>query len=130
MSNDYELQTQQSNELSTHLQELQNEAREHLTNSKANNTKRAYGSDWKQFEEWCQLHSVSSLPAEPETLVYYITMLGKIKKASTIKRKMAAISQRHETAGYSSPTKTSLVRNVWEGLQRKIGIKEEGREAL
>lgn len=43
---------------------------------------------------------------------------------------MAAISQRHETAGYSSPTKTTLVRNVWEGLQRKIGIKEEGREAL
>ncbi|WP_170840737.1 hypothetical protein [Oceanobacillus limi] len=45
MSNDYELQTKQSNELSTHFQELQSEAREYLTNSKANNTKRAYGSD-------------------------------------------------------------------------------------
>lgn len=130
MRNDYELKTQDSTELSTEVQELQHEAREYLANSKSDNTKRAYGSDWKQFEEWCASHSFASLPAEPETLVYYITMLGKTKKASTIKRKMAAVSQRHQTAGYKSPTKTPLVRGVWEGLQRKIGIKEEGREAI
>jgi hypothetical protein len=40
------------------------------------------------------------------------------------------ISQRHEKAGYTSPTKTALVKGVWDGLQRKIGIKEEGKEAL
>jgi integrase len=43
---------------------------------------------------------------------------------------MTAISQRHETAGYPSPTKTPLVKGVWEGLQRSIGIKEEGKDAL
>lgn len=43
---------------------------------------------------------------------------------------MAAISQRHQTAGYVSPTQTSLVRGVWDGLQRSIGIKEQGKEAL
>lgn len=130
MSDDFDLQPQQSNQLSTEIQELQHEAREHLANSKSENTKRAYGSDWKQFESWCQAHSLDSLPADPQTLVYYITLLGKTKKASTIKRNMAAISQRHETKGYPSPTKTALVKGVWEGIQRKIGIKEEGKEAL
>jgi hypothetical protein len=43
---------------------------------------------------------------------------------------MTAISQRHETAGYSSPTKTPLVKGVLDGLQRTIGIKEEGKDPL
>ncbi|WP_222928830.1 site-specific integrase [Neobacillus piezotolerans] len=118
------------NELSTEVLELQNEARVYLQNSKSENTKKAYSSDWMHFEAWCEDRSFSSLPATPETMVYYITFLGKTKKASTIKRKMAAVSQRHETAGFLSPTKTPLVRGVWEGLQRKIGIYEKGKDAL
>ena len=130
MNDDFEIQTQNTTELSSDIQELRYEAGQHLTNSKSLNTQKAYASDWKQFDNWCTSHSFSPLPAQPETVVYYITMLGKIRKASTIKRQMTAISQRHETAGHPSPTKTPLVRGVWEGLQRKIGIKEEGREAL
>lgn len=72
----------------------------------------------------------ASLPADPETVVYFITYLGQSNKASTIKRKMVAISQRHETADYKSPTKMALVRGVWDGLQRSIGVKEEGKDAL
>lgn len=116
--------------LSTELIELQEEAKIHLTNSKAENTKRAYRSDWTQFSAWCHQNGLQDLPATPETVVYYITFLGKTLKGSTIKRKMTAISQRHETAHYSSPTKTALVKGVWDGLQRTIGVKEEGKEAL
>jgi integrase len=43
---------------------------------------------------------------------------------------MTAISQRHETASYQSPTKTALVKGVWDGIQRTIGSKEEGKDAL
>lgn len=56
--------------------------------------------------------------------------VGKTLKASSIKRKMKAISQRHETVGYPSPTKTALVKGVWDGIQRKIGMKEEGKDVL
>jgi site-specific recombinase XerD len=115
-----DLQTQDSNELSTDFRELHSEAKEHLLNSKAKNTQRAYASDWSHFEEWCHSNSFISLPSKPQTIVYYITKLGKTKKASTIKRKMAAISQRHETKGYQSPCKTPFVKGVWEGLQRKM----------
>lgn len=116
--------------LSTKILELQHEAKQHLANSKAENTKRAYRSDWTLFYSWCKENRLQALPADPETIVYYITFLGKTLKASSIKRKMTAISQRHETAGYPSPTKTALVKGVWDGIQRKIGIKEEGKDAL
>src|SRR3954471_2876987 len=125
-----ELKIREETSLSTEISELQNEAKQHLANSKAKNTKRAYRSDWKQFSEWCEKNGLHNLPADPETIVYYITFLGKTLKASSIKRKMTAISQRHETAGYQSPTKTALVKGVWDGIQRKIGIKEEGKDAL
>jgi len=116
--------------LTTPLQELHTLAETHLTNSKAANTKKAYGSDWQQFVQWCGTHSLESLPASEETFVYYLTFLSQNRKASTIKRKMTAIAQRHETANYASPTKTSLVQGVWNGIQRTIGIKETGKEAL
>jgi len=125
-----ELTKQEGHTLSTEMLELQDEAKKHLANSKAENTKRAYRNDWTQFSEWCAKNGLQELPAGPETLVYYITFLGKTFKASSIKRKMTAISQRHETSGYPSPTKTALVKGVWEGLQRSIGVKEEGKEAL
>lgn len=125
-----ELKTKEENALSTEILDLQKEAKIYLEHSKSENTKMAYRTDWKQFSEWCKKNELNNLPADAETVVYYITYLGKTLKASSIKRKMAAISQRHETAGYPSPTKTPLVKGVWEGLQRSIGIKEEGKDAL
>lgn len=127
---DLELKMNGENFLSTEILDLQEEAKRHLKNSKSENTKHAYGTDWKLFSEWCEKNGLQNLPADPETIVYYITFLGKTLKASSIKRKMTAISQRHETAGFSSPTKTPLVKGVWDGLQRTIGIKEEGKDAL
>lgn len=125
-----ELKGKEENPLSTEILDLQEEAKRHLANSKSDNTKHAYRTDWKQFSEWCEKNGLNDLPADPETIVYYITFLGKVFKASSIKRKMTAISQRHETAGYQSPTKTALVKGVWVGIQRTIGVKQEGKDAL
>lgn len=116
--------------LSVEIKELQKEARKYLADSKSENTKRAYTSDWKLFVDWCEKKHLESLPAKPETVTLYITYLGKKHKASSIKRKITAISQRHKTAGYPSPTNSVLVKGVWDGLLRKIGRREEGKEAL
>ncbi|WP_066066180.1 site-specific integrase [Neobacillus soli] len=125
-----EINNKSGNALSKEILVLQEEAKRHLENSKSENTKYAYRTDWEQFSEWCEKNGLHDIPASPETIVYYITFLGKTLKASSIKRKMTAISQRHETAGQPSPTKSALVRGVWDGIQRKIGIKEEGKDAL
>lgn len=112
------------------MQDLKQKAREYLENSKAENTKKAYRTDWQQFKKWCDNYSFQALPAKPEVIIYYITYLAKTMKVSTIKRKMAAISQRHETSEFKSPTKTAIVRGVWNGLQREKGVKEIGKDAL
>lgn len=119
-----------STELSADVQQLHQQAEVHLSNSKAKNTKKAYTSDWQLFTDWCAVHTLVELPATPETIAYYLTFLSSSSKASTIKRKMTAISQRHLSANLESPTKHPLVQGVWQGIQRSIGIKEVGKEAL
>ena len=121
---------QPSTALSADVQQLHQQAEVHLTNSKATNTKRAYTSDWRLFTDWCATHGLQELPATPETIAYYLTFLGSSHKASTIKRKMAAISQRHKSANLESPTGHPLVQGVWQGIQRTIGTRESGKEAL
>lgn len=117
-------------ELSADVRQLHQQAEKHLANSMAANTKKAYTSDWQLFTQWCAVNKLQALPATKETMVYYLTFLGQSYKASTIKRKMTAISQGHETAGMESPMKSPLVQGVWQGIQRTIGIKEVGKEAL
>lgn len=112
------------------MSNLHQQAEVHLANSKAKNTKKAYTSDWQLFTEWCKEYTLAELPATPETIAYYLTFLSSSSKASTIKRKMTAISQRHLSANLESPTKHPLVQGVWQGIQRSIGIKEVGKEAL
>lgn len=119
-----------SNPLPQTVASLREDAILHLKNSKAENTKRAYRSDWQHFSAWCAEHQLDALPASPENVVYYITFLGKTYKSSTIKRKMTSLSQRHETAGFDSPTRHPLVKGVWDGIQREIGVKEEGKQPI
>jgi site-specific recombinase XerD len=42
---------------------LKQREREALEKALSKNTRRAYESDWKDFEDWCRTHGNSSLPA-------------------------------------------------------------------
>src|SRR5262249_16186483 len=39
---------------------------------KAAATRRAYGSDFRIFEAWCQTRAVSALPADPEAVAAFL----------------------------------------------------------
>ncbi|WP_226683451.1 hypothetical protein [Sutcliffiella horikoshii] len=83
----FEIKNQDEHSLSTEILELQEEAKKHLANSKADNTKRAYRSDWTRFSKWCEKNAFCDLPATPETLAYYITYLGKHSKLLLLNEK-------------------------------------------
>ena len=53
-------------ELTTDLKLLHEATLNNLKNSKANNTLRAYKSDFKDFAAFCAKHSFNSLPSEPK----------------------------------------------------------------
>ena len=65
------------NKLTTDLKSLHEETLNNLKSSKANNTLRAYKSDFRDFGAFCQKHGFKSLPSEPKIVSIYITHLSK-----------------------------------------------------
>lgn len=103
------------------LVSLHESARQFLQNAKAANTRRAYRSDWGHFEAWCAAHGELPLPAAENTLVLYFTDLAASHKTSTLARRVSAISQAHLAAGFESPTRTAVLRNLLAGIRRSKG---------
>jgi integrase len=58
----------------------------------------------------------------------YLTALAEGgRKASTITRRVSAISQAHQAAGHESPTKTAPVRAVLRGIRRTLGVAPQAK---
>jgi site-specific recombinase XerD len=97
------------------------QAREYARRARAESTITAYASDWRDFEAWCRKQPVTPLPATPQTVACYISSMADHHKASTIGRRLSAISQIHQSRRFESPTKNALVRSVLKGIRRTIG---------
>jgi integrase len=58
------------------------------------------------------------LPTDPAIIVLYLTELSGRCKVSTLTRRIAAISQAHQVAGFDSPSSTTAVRTLMAGIRR------------
>src|ERR1022692_3088537 len=105
-------------------------AQEYFRAAQAENTRRAYASDWKHFSAWCRAAGQGSLPAAPETLVLYLSMLAETAKVSTLTRRISAISQAHQAAGLETPTAHIVVRKLMAGIRRQKGTAQTGKRPL
>jgi len=103
------------------LAALVGQAEEFLLHARAENTHRAYRSDWHHFQLWCEQRSALACPALPQTLALYLTALSGTHKVSTLTRRLSAISQAHQSAGVSSPTEDAGVRLLMAGIRRRLG---------
>ena len=114
------------------LRALEERAGEYARASKAENTVRAYRSDLRDFEEWCADHRRRSLPAAPHTLTLYLTALAEAgARASTIQRRLSAISQAHQLAGHvPPPTHDWTVRATLRGIRRTLGTAPEQKAPI
>ena len=114
------------------LRALEERAGEYARASKAANTLRAYRSDLRDFEEWCTDHRRRSLPATPHTLTLYLTALAEAgARASTISRRVSAISQAHQLAGHvPPPTHDWTVRATLRGIRRTLGTAPEQKAPI
>ena len=84
--------------------ELTQAAQEFAQAAKSGATRRAYAGDLRDFDAWCATQRRSPMPAEPETVALYITDLARSgRAASTIQRRLAAISQVHQLDGHVPP---------------------------
>ncbi len=109
------------------LGDVAEKARAFVNQSRAGNTVKAYRSDWRHFATWCSSHNLVAMPGTGEAVALYIADLAESRKPSTISRRMAAISQAHQAAGYETPTKDAAVRAVWSGIRRAKGVAQQGK---
>lgn len=112
---------------STELRTAASKAHDYIAQAKATNTVKAYRSDWQDFTLWCESNRVNSLPACPDTVAIYLAHLADTAKVSTLQRRVSAISQAHQAAGYPSPTCSMEVRAVMAGIKRERGSAQTGK---
>ncbi|GJE15210.1 Tyrosine recombinase XerD [Methylobacterium longum] len=90
--------------------------------SKADSTVRAYRSDVQVFQAWCARYGFQSLPATPEAVSGFLVAEAEAgRSASTIGRRLAAISYGHKLAKTADPTDDEDVRATMKGIRRRIG---------
>ena len=110
------------NELLTDIKALQDQTLNNLKNSKANNTIRAYKSDFKDFSAFCVKNVFKSFPAESKIVALYLTYLSsKGAKISTLKRRLVSIGVIHKLKGHYLDTKHPIIIENLMGIKRKIG---------
>ena len=118
------------NELLTDVKKLHEETLENLKSSKANNTLRAYKSDFRDFGAFCAKHGFKSLPSEPKIVSLYITHLSQNSKISTLRRRLVSISMVHRLKGHYLDTKHPIIVENLMGIKRVKGSIQKGKKPL
>jgi integrase len=112
------------------LPSLAEQAQKYVDASKSENTRRAYRADWADFTGWCRVKLLDWLPADPASLILYLTELSGKAKVATLTRRLSAISQAHQLAGHASPTQDARVRTVMAGIRRTKGTAPETKRPV
>ena len=118
------------NKLVTDLKSLEMETLSNLKLSKANNTIRAYKSDFKDFSKFCVKNGFKSLPTEPKVISLYLTYLSSGRKISTLKRRIASISVIHRLKGFYIDTKHPIIIENLMGIRRKMGSYQKSKKPI
>ena len=119
------------NKLVTDLKALHEETLNNLKSSKANNTIRAYKSDFNDFGAFCSKHGFKSLPTEPKIIALYLTYLtNKDAKMSTLRRRLVSISMIHKHKGHYLDTKHPVIIENLMGIKRRKGSIQKGKKPL
>jgi len=119
------------NNIITDIKALQEETLLNLQSSKANNTVRAYKSDFNDFGIFCAQNGFNSLPSEPKIVSLYLTHLStKDCKMSTLKRRLVSIGVVHKLKGHYLDTKhPSIIENIM-GIKRRKGSIQKGKKPI
>ena len=118
------------NNLITDVKSLEIETLKNLKNSKANNTLRAYQSDFSDFSIFCTKNGFSFMPTQPKIIALYITHLSKSCKFSTLKRRIASISVIHKLKGHYLDTKHPIIMENLLGIKRTLGSRQKAKKPI
>lgn len=115
------------------IKKLIQKAKTFVAAAKSPATIKAYRDDWNDFESWCRLHKLPSLPSTPETVALYIADRASTLASGTITRRLTSITKAHQAAGFTdSPATTRhfIVGETLKGIRRAIGTAQHGKDPL
>ena len=118
------------NKLTTDIKALHEETLNNLKTSKANNTLRAYKSDYKDFAGFCVKHGFKPMPSDPKIISLYLTYLSKTSKISTLRRRLVSIGVVHKLKGHYLDTKHPVIIENLMSIKRVKGSKQVGKKPI
>lgn len=94
-------------------------------------TRRAYSSDWRQFQDWCASRSLNPLSVAPAMIAHYIADGADAgKKVATLERALVAIARAHQLAGSIDATKHQIVKETMKGIRRRFSTTQKKAQPL
>jgi site-specific recombinase XerD len=106
-------------------------ATNYLTAAKSKNTRESYKKDWAQFERWCEARGLRSLPASSGNVALYLADRANTgSKTSSLRRYLVAISQAHRMAGFETPRRETIVKELIKGIARTHGTEQKHKKAI
>ena len=91
----------------------------------AENTIRAYRSDFIQYQTWCVESRLEPIPAIADTLAMYVDYLSENNKSATIRRRINSLGTVLKLSKNHDPTKQPEVILALKRMHRKIGRAQE-----
>ena len=117
------------------LGRLAETARGYAAARSSTNTQKAYASDWAQFSRWCRRKGIDVAVPDPRVVGLYLAASASgdgVPKAaaSSIERRLAAITTTYRSAGTPLPRQDLHIIDVMAGIRRTHGRPPRKKEAL
>ena len=101
---------------------------EALQKSRADNTRRAYRSTWRAWQEWAESHGHQPLPASTAGVAAYLAeRAAHGAAAATLNAMRAGISATHRDHDLPDPTDNQGIQQMLKGLRREAAGKGRGQ---
>ena len=121
---------------SRQLAAISEKAKDYARNSRAENTQRAYESDWRQFSSWLRRQGFAVSPPDPQTVGLYLAACadgtGRMTPMSvaTLERRLSGIAWHYRQLGEPLDTQDRHVATVLAGIRRAHGRPPVQKEAI
>jgi integrase len=113
------------------VREVVRQAADRARASRANNTLRAYRSDWADFLAFCQRVGFPATPSAEVVAVYIDQLARGGAKVSTIRRRIAAVNaQRRADKREPLSVRDEPLASVLRGIRREVGAPPQGARPL
>lgn len=87
----------------------------------AENTLRAYRSDFEKFQKWCTLTKVDPFRSDPEAVSNYVEQMSEQSAPATVSRNLASLSTVLKLSGHDDHTHSPEVVLALKRMYRKKG---------